>query len=231
MARKKIVYVIVEGSSDETALGALFSRIYDKNTVHVEITHGDITSTKNVTAGNIVKKAAEFIRRFAANNHLAKKDFQQIIHLLDTDGTYIPDECVLEDPKADKPIYSETDIRTATRAGIVKRNAQKSLAMDKLAALKTIWSVPYQAYYMSCNLDHVLYGKQNSSDEEKESDAYAFAMQYKENIPAFLQFLRESDFSVGGGYLESWKFIRQELHSLQRHTNLGLCFECTTPGN
>ena len=55
MARKKIVYVIVEGSSDETALGALFSLIYDKNTVHVEITHGDITYTKNVTAGNIIK--------------------------------------------------------------------------------------------------------------------------------------------------------------------------------
>ena len=126
MARKKIVYVIVEGSSDETALGALFSRIYDKNTVHVEITHGDITSTKNVTAGNIVKKTAEFIRRFAANNHLTKKDFQQIIHLLDTDGAYIPDDHVLEEPTAVKPIYSETEIRTTNRAGILKRNAAKS---------------------------------------------------------------------------------------------------------
>ena len=44
MARKKIVFVIVEGPSDDTALGVLFTKIFDDNHVHVEITHGDITS-------------------------------------------------------------------------------------------------------------------------------------------------------------------------------------------
>lgn len=224
MARKKIVFVIVEGSSDDTALGVLFSRIYDKNTVHVEITHGDITSAKHVDAGNIVMSVADFVRNFADNNHFTKKDFQQIIHLIDTDGAYIPDEHVLDDSTAQKPIYSETEIRTTNRAGILKRNAAKSLAMDKLVGRKTIWGVPYQAYYMSSNLDHALYGKQNSSDEEKEADAYAFAKRYKDDISAFLRFLCASDFSVGSSYVESWKFIRQNLHSLQRHTNLGICF-------
>ena len=77
---------------------------------------------------------------------------------------------------------------------------------------------------MSCNLDHVLYNKQNSSDEEKENDSYAFAKRYKNDVPGFLKFISESSFSVGEDYLSSWKYIQQENHSLERHTNLGLCF-------
>ncbi len=220
MARKKIVFIIVEGSSDDTALGVLFSRIYDKNTVYVKITYGDITSAIDVNAGNIIRKVAELVRSYADNNHFKKSDFQQIIHLLDTDGAYISNEYVLDTPTAQKPIYSETAIRTADRTGILKRNANKSLAMDKLVGRKKIWDVPYQAYYMSSNLDHALYGKQNSNDEEKEADAYIFVKKYKDDIPAFIDFLRASNFSATCSYIESWNFIRQDLHSLQRYTNL-----------
>ena len=77
---------------------------------------------------------------------------------------------------------------------------------------------------MSRNLDHVLYGKLNSTDEEKENDAYAFAKKYKDDIDGFLSFISDSDFARIDGYKESWEFIRQDLHSLERFTNLGLCF-------
>ena len=33
MARKKIVFVIVEGASDETALGAVLTKLYDSDSV------------------------------------------------------------------------------------------------------------------------------------------------------------------------------------------------------
>ena len=78
---------------------------------------------------------------------------------------------------------------------------------------------------MSCNLDHALYGKLNSTDEEKENDSYAFAKRYREDIPGFIKFISESDFSVMGGYSQSWQYIREELHSLERHSNFGLCFK------
>lgn len=100
MARKKIVFVIVEGPSDDEALGAIFSRAFDKNAVYVEVMHGDITSVKGNHSRNIVGKVGEF-----------------------------------------------------------------------------------------------------------------------------LQFLCESDFSVNTGYRESWDFIEEGLHSLERHSNLGLCFK------
>ena len=80
---------------------------------------------------------------------------------------------------------------------------------------------------MSCNLDHVLYNKQNSSDEEKEDDSYIFAKKYRNKIPEFISFITESGFSVMNGYAESWDYIKQDLHSLERHTNFGLCFKGT----
>jgi hypothetical protein len=40
VARRKIVFLIVEGPSDDEALGVLLNQIYDKNTVYVHITHG-----------------------------------------------------------------------------------------------------------------------------------------------------------------------------------------------
>lgn len=51
--------------------------------------------------------------------------------------------------------------------------------IDRLKVTGQIWNLPYGIYYMSCNLDHALYGKLNSADEEKEEDAYAFAKSIK----------------------------------------------------
>jgi hypothetical protein len=76
---------------------------------------------------------------------------------------------------------------------------------------------------MSCNLDHVLYDKLNLSDEEKEKYSLVFAKRYRENIDGFIRYISDSSFSVTGEYRETWNFIKQDLHSLERHTNLGLC--------
>ena len=62
MAHKKIVYVIVEGPSDETALGVALSKVFDKETVYVEMTHGDITTRKGVDTSNIFSKIGDMVR-------------------------------------------------------------------------------------------------------------------------------------------------------------------------
>ena len=64
-----------------------------------------------------------------------------------------------------------------------------------------------------------------STDEEKEEDAYQFAKKYRNDIPGFLEYIKDSDFAVGPDYKESWEYITEDLHSLERHTNLGLCFD------
>lgn len=225
MAKRKIVFVIVEGPSDDEALGILFSKIYDKNSVYVHIMHGDITTQSGVNSSNIVSKVENCVKQYATQNHYKFSDFKEIIHIVDMDGAYIPDSAVVYDSVAAKPIYSTTEIRSANPTGILNRNKIKRENIDRLKSTGLIWKLPYGIYYMSCNLDHLLYGKLNSSDEEKEDDAYAFAKKYRNDIPGFLEYIGESDFSVNSEYKESWKYITEGLHSLERHTNLGVCFQ------
>lgn len=223
MARKKIVFVIVEGPSDEEALGVVLSRLYSSDEVYVHITHGDITSEFIESPNeNILTRVASEVEEYAESNHYKKLHFKEIIHIVDTDGTFIPDSNVTEDPSAEKPVYSLSEIRTKNKAGIEERNKRKSGNIRKLCSKKEIWGVPYQVYYMSCNLDHVLYDKLNSSDEDKEADAFQFAKSYKDKIPEFVKFISESDFSVVGDYRKSWLFIQQDLNSLHRYTNLAI---------
>lgn len=220
MARKRIVYIIVEGPSDEEALGLFLNRIYDKNSVHVHIVHGDLTTMD----GNIKNMIADAIRCYADSTHLKKEHFQEVIHIIDMDGVYIPDSAIVEDMDAIDPIYNIREIRTCNPENIKMRNERKRKNVNIISSLPSVWGgVPYKAYYMSCNLDHVLYNKPNCTDREKENNAFAFAKKYKDDLPGFISFIADSSFSVLGTYLKTWDFIKQDKHSLERYTNLRIC--------
>lgn len=225
MARKKIVFVIVEGPSDDEVIGTMLSRILDDNKVYVHIVHGDITTQKGVTSSNILAKIGEIVQKATKDNPFKKSDFKEVIHIVDMDGAYINDDCVLEDVNATDTIYSLENIISDSKDKIISRNRQKSSVLDKLSCCRSVWtSIPYSCYYMSCNLDHVFYNKLNSTDEEKEKDAVQFVKKYKNKTDEFITFITKSDFSVIIGYNESWEYIRHDLHSLKRNTNFGLYF-------
>ncbi len=223
MARKKIVLVIVEGSSDETALGVMLDQIYDKDSVHVHIMHGDITARNGVNPQNIVSKIGNEVRTFAKSQHYTAKDFKQIIHIVDTDGVYIPDENVINDLTCDRISYESDGIHTSDPQGIIERNKRKTDNLYRLKSNGQVWSIPYRVYYMSCNLDHVLHNNRNSTDDAKEENSYAFARKYRNNLEGFIKFLCESDFSVNGDYKKSWEHIEEGMHSIERYTNLCIC--------
>ena len=229
MARKKIVFVIVEGPSDAEALDTIIERLLDKDTVHVHIVHGDLTTENGVTSSNIINRVVDEVRSYTASNPFTKNDFKEIIHIVDTDGAYIPDENVVEESTATRAIYSPAQIKTCNVANIVQRNHQKASNLNKLSSCKEVWSIPYRVFYMSCNLDHALYGKLNCSNEEKGINAHQFAKKYRSDLPGFLSFISTSDFCVMDGYKGSWNFIKEDLHSLERHTNLGLFFQPDPP--
>lgn len=195
----------------------VLSRIFSNDEVHVEITYGDITSDINVNAQNIVKAISEKVKRYAQSNHLKQSNFKQVIHILDT--------AIVEDIEASKLQYSLTNIYASKPEQVLSRNHRKQSNVNKISSIAKVWvSVPYQAYYMSRNLDHALYGKiGNSTDDEKDHDAHAFSKKYKDNLDAFSTFIKSSSFSRMDGYKESWDFIKKDLHSLERYTNLGLC--------
>ena len=225
VGKKKTVLVIVEGVSDEEALGMIFSNLYDKNSVYVKIMHSDITSDYRNRPELIISRIGKIIKDYLKEAFLKKNDFQEVIHLVDMDGAFAPDDCIVEDPNKVEVFYSPTEIKTNKVDKIIKRNLHKRQCLNRLRSTPEVMGIPYRIYYMSCNLDHVLYNKQNSTDEEKESDAHAFAKKYKSDLDGFLGYISDSDFSVIDDYTTSWEYITQGKRSLERHSNLGICFK------
>ena len=225
LARRKVVFVIVEGASDETALGIALNQVFDKESVHVHIMHGDITTRTGVNSQNIVAKVGNEVRAYATSNHYKPADFKQIIHIVDTDAAYLADDKVLEDNDCVELSYQDDGIHTSDVSKVIARNKQKTDNLYRLRSCGNIWGVPYRVYYMSCNLDHVLYDKRNSKDEEKEKDAYAFAKKCKNNVDVFMNFMCKSSFSVKGDFKDSWEFIEEDMHSIGRYTNLPICLQ------
>lgn len=223
LARKKIVLVIVEGASDDTALGVALNQVFDKDSVYIHIMHGDITTRKGVNSQNIVSKIGDEVKGYAKSQHYKASDFKQIIHIVDTDAAYIPDVNIIEDTALEEVTYEDDGIRTANVEAIKNRNKTKRDNLYRLRTQGAVWGVPYRVYYMSCNLDHVFHNKRNSTDDEKENDAYAFAKQYKGDRDGFVKFISESAFSVMGDFKESWKFIEKDMNSIERYTNLCIC--------
>ena len=224
--RKKIIFVIVEGPSDSDSLGVILTRMFDKNQVYVHVAHGDITTDFGTTTQNVLTKIAAMVQNYRSMYRLQTSDFLQVVHLIDTDGAFIPDSAIIEDSACETLFYSETEIHGSDRAAIRKRNQQKRSIIRRLYSCgKVCKTIPYRAYYMSSNLDHVLHNLQNASNKEKEKNALSFAIRYRNDIEEFKRFISESDFSITGDYQKSWEYIQQDLHSLERHTNLGIWFQ------
>lgn len=220
LARRKVVFVIVEGASDETALGIALNRVFDRESVHVHIMHGDITTRVGVNSQNIVAKVGNEVKAYATSNHYKPADFKQIIHIVDTDAAYLAEDKVLEDSACVELSYQDDGIHTNDVSKVIARNKQKTDNLYRLRSCGNIWGVPYRVYYMSCNLDHVLYDKRNSTDEEKENDAYAFAKKYKNDVVSFMNYMCGSAFSVKGDFKDSWEFIEKDTCSNKQTKSL-----------
>lgn len=229
METKKVVLIICEGSSDETALGHFFKMLYQDEQVIIHVEHGDITSKTGINSSNVVKTVGNMIKQHASINKLKNTDFKRIIHIMDTDGTFISPEYVMHGSNKADPYYSISNIITSKVKDIQKRNQNKKSNMIKLYSTNSIWNIPYKAYYMSCNLDHVLYNCLNCTDEEKENHALDFYEKYEEDYQGFIDFICNSSFSVNKSYKESWTFIQNELNSLNRFSNVCLCFKKDLP--
>jgi len=97
--------------------------------------------------------------------------------------------------------------------------------MDRLSRHSKINGIPYNAYYLSCNLEHVLHNDANVDDNLKVEKAEEFSDSYFERELEFLDFIRKDSFAVEGEYEETWEFIKQGSNSLNRYSNLHLVFE------
>ena len=152
-----------------------------------------------------------------------KNNIIGIIHIIDTDATYLGELYAHDNGEHDFR-YEEDGIHADSKERIMKRNQNKASAMDKLANTNTILGLPYKAYYMSCNLDHVISNTRNESDEQgvKTDAALDFSDKYENDLDGFVQFINAADLIFQGDYKETWRQIREGRNSIDRHSNLHL---------
>ena len=222
---KKVILFIVEGITDKTALGSVLDAILSNEKIHFAITEGDITTKDDVNASNVIRRINEIVKFTQERYHFKASDLLEIVHLIDTDGAFIPDTAVINNAEAMHIQYTLQNIQTDDIEKIVERN-QKKLGLVKLLRSKTeINKKPYKMFYFSRNQEHVLHNEARElTTSEKNTLADQFDDLYGDAPEAFLEFIKSKDFAVSGDYAETWKFIEDGIHSLERWSNFHLYF-------
>lgn len=188
---------------------------------------GDLTSKyQQSIEKNIVTLVNDYVKKFIANlkmsNRIKETDVIGIVHLIDTDGAYIDKEYIYDDEVGDDFRYEDDGIHAKSIPQVIDRNCRKTKAMNKLASTHYINKLPYRAYFMSCNLDHVTCGERNLDKNEKIDRADDFSDRYKDDLEGFKKFINDPALIFEGNYQQTWKSLSQGLNSINRHSNLHL---------
>lgn len=232
----KIILVFVEGITDKISLELMINTLvpHDRSRPTFIVHNCDITQQLDVSVQNIVSKLgnaiSEGIQQLERKYKIKPQDIERIIHVVDTDGVYISDAAV-EYHSLDKIKYTLDKIYTQDVQFIKNRNEKKSSILDRLYPLPHIryttqdktQIIPYNIYYMSCNLEHVLHNVQNPSEKEKTELAEDWQQNISKDIEKILDFWDpKNPYIVNQDYNASWKFIKQGNNSLKRYTNFHL---------
>ncbi len=193
---------------------------------------GDITSSSFVTPDNIVNKIySRFFKPEIINSGLYPKRIARVIQIVDLDGAYLSNERIVslkvEHTSFEKPYYDDKNMVIETRNidGIIKRNERKRENIDFLLSLTKNGikigskTVPYELYFFSSNLDHIINNNANLTNK-KIDYANQFYEKYGNDTNKFCSYFFEDASSIGHmGYYESWEFIKND-NSVKRYTNI-----------
>lgn len=207
---------IVEGVTEEDSLALVLSKIIEKDKIlRFKIINGDITAQYGINSSNINNKITEHIKDFIARDVYKKSDILNIIHLVDTDGTFIQDDIILE-KDIESIEYTAENIFAKNIDDIKKRNKQKSQILSKLSTTNMVYTnLPYDVYFFSSNLEHVLHNQQSVLANEKVNYAEKFADKFVTNPASFIEFKNNPEFALNEEYKDTWEFIKQDSNSLK----------------
>ena len=229
---KKFILFIVEGKNDEKELGAVMAtpRIKERLKNYVPYFYPaniDITADKKFNKENIQKKlndiVMDFRRKGVPFSNIRVSDIQEIVQITDLDGRFIPDDCIV---RGDEPdfVYTDDAIITSNVAGAYGRNRKKADILLKLIDLKQVGGVPYSIYFVSSNMEHVLFNARPKDKNTKRNLADNFAEDCRNNPSILDQTIFSSEVSTKKTYYDSWEDMLYECESLRRHTNINLFF-------
>ena len=184
---KKVILFIVEGITDKTALGSVLDAILSSEKIHFAITEGDITTKDDVDASNVVRRINEIIKTTQERYHFRASDLLEVVHLIDTDGAFIPETAIVDNPAATRIQYSLQDIQTSDVQKIAERNRKKLGLVNLLKNRGEINKKPYKMFYFSRNQEHVLHNDaRDLTTSQKNALADQFDERYGDAPEAFL---------------------------------------------
>lgn len=227
---KKIILFFVEGYHDRIEIQSilnmpLFDDFRKKYRVEYIESIGDITSDYRHTVDNIVSIIELEIKRWIKNtNGIVRSDIAMVIQLIDTDGAFVPESQVVFGDTLD-PIYENSRIVTNNVNSICKRNASKSKKIRRLLIKKNLYNIPFELFFVSCNMEHVMYDKPNATkgDKHKYQTYFVYDCAHDDDF-LYTNFLSDNCKSTST-YNESWDWIQEGTNSLSRHTNFNLFLE------
>lgn len=223
---KKVVLFIVEGFTDKTALGAILTNLLENESVRFAITEGDITTRADVSESNVVSCLNGFIKRELERNAFRYSDLKEIVHLIDTDGAFIPDSAVRENREAKHVEYSEKEVLAPNRDRLIQRNRRKLRLVRLLRGKREIRKKPYRMFYFSRNLEHALHNEiRTLTSAEKMRLAESLEASFIDSPSDFIGFMHSKEFLAPGDYGKSWEFIEEGSRSLERWSNFGIYFD------
>lgn len=224
---KKVVVVIVEGTTDKDAFQGYLNRIGNKK-VFFSVCHCDINSSYDydeMISNDIIE---DIVKQNAVQEHYCIDDIALIVQLTDTDGVFCNDNVVEFDSSLksnDKPIYSNEKIKVKDVRKFLEGKAYKKQRLNDCINLNEIefkltQKIKYEIYYMSCNLESALYNIYTNDFEYKEDLAQDFALKFAEGEEhKFIEFMNSINASKTLDFNESWKYIKTGNNSLKSCSN------------
>ena len=167
---KKVIAVIVEGPSDEAALGSILKEYFSSEEIQFVVVHGDITTKDYTSADNILSKINNLIESVKQKYGYRIEDFLKIIHIVDMDGAFCNDVIVKKDIEGVR--YYLDHIETKYPDYLIRKHTQKAEILSKLySSGKIKWCQHIESILILAILEHVLFDElKDFTDERKNAD-------------------------------------------------------------
>lgn len=144
---KKVILFIVEGITDQTALGGVLTNLLNTEIVRFSMIGGDITTNNDVNLSNVLNRVNAIVKMALQKYAFKPSDLQSIVHLIDTDGAFIPSTAISKSTIANKIEYTENTINTPNVDSIIARNSKKKALVTMLRGKSEIAKKPYKMFF------------------------------------------------------------------------------------
>ncbi len=230
---KKVVIVLVEGASDEEFLIGRMRELYEGCEIRFEPQREDVFYNEKARQKSIKLVIGDIVREVVKKRKYRDSDILAVLHVIDTDGCLIPENCIeINHDQQEKTYYSVDTIKVNSskqKQNIIKRNDIRSSHVKTMNKQQKVVSkkYKYQLYYFSRNLEHVLFNEPNPKQENKYENVEEFIENLDCTVEEFLyKYLPGIEgFDYSDKYNSSWRYVEEGVNSLKRATNVPLLFE------